>query len=105
MLALAPTIVEIVYWSALISIPYGEGLSRLLASSVSKGGGSAGSYGEELPKHVEEPTCESFPTAFGCALTRTSHLRASDVQLHASFALQTLLETYPTARYPCDPRR
>lgn len=62
-LDIAPLVVEIVYWSALISIPYGENLSRLLNGSVSKGGGSAGSYAKELPRHPEEPTCKSlFPS-------------------------------------------
>jgi len=55
---MAPTIAELVFWTALISIPYGEGLSRVLRGSVSREGGSDGSYGKQLPKHIEEPSCE-----------------------------------------------
>ncbi|KAK6910984.1 hypothetical protein I203_105019 [Kwoniella mangroviensis CBS 8507] len=55
-LKIASGIVEVVYWVAMISIPYSEELDRLLTGGVSQGGGSSGSYGEELPKHCEEPT-------------------------------------------------
>ncbi|KAK8854514.1 hypothetical protein IAR55_003253 [Kwoniella newhampshirensis] len=54
-LNIASLVYEIVYWMALISIPYYEQLDRLLEGGHSKGGGSAGSYGEKLPKHYEEP--------------------------------------------------
>ena len=59
-IAIAPTVVELVYWAAVISIPYGDPLDRLLVGAKSKGGGSSGSYGSDLPKHVEEPTCTSL---------------------------------------------
>lgn len=58
-LVIASMVLEIVYWAALFVVPYGEGMSRLLKGSVSRGGGSAGSYGHQLPRHVEEPSCES----------------------------------------------
>ncbi|OCF40975.1 ATP-binding cassette transporter [Kwoniella heveanensis CBS 569] len=55
-LRIASGIVEVVYWAAMISMPYSEGLDRLLSGSVSKGGGSSGSYGHNLPIHPEEQT-------------------------------------------------
>nr|XP_019045027.1 ATP-binding cassette transporter [Kwoniella bestiolae CBS 10118]OCF23957.1 ATP-binding cassette transporter [Kwoniella bestiolae CBS 10118] len=54
-LRIASGVVEVVYWVAMISIPYSEGLDRLLDGGVSQGGGTSGSYGEKLPKHCEEP--------------------------------------------------
>ncbi|WWD19355.1 hypothetical protein CI109_103814 [Kwoniella shandongensis] len=54
-LQIASSVYEIVYWIALISIPYYETLDRLLIGGHSRGGGSSGSYGEKLPKHYEEP--------------------------------------------------
>lgn len=55
-ISLAPLIVELVYWAMLISVPYGQTLSRLLADARSRGGASSGSYGHNLPRHIEEPT-------------------------------------------------
>ncbi|ODN87389.1 ATP-binding cassette transporter [Cryptococcus wingfieldii CBS 7118] len=47
--------VEIVYWFALLGLPYHESLDRLLSGGKSARGGSNGSYGNQLPKHCEEP--------------------------------------------------
>ncbi|WRT68702.1 uncharacterized protein IL334_005682 [Kwoniella shivajii] len=55
-LRIASGVLEMVYWVALISIPYSEGLDRLLEGGVSQGGSSSGSYGTKLNKHCEEPT-------------------------------------------------
>jgi hypothetical protein len=62
LLGIAPSVIELIYWTFLISIPYGEGLDRLLEGGKSKGGGTSGSYGKELPQHLEEPTCKSSET-------------------------------------------
>ncbi|RXK42365.1 ATP-binding cassette transporter [Tremella mesenterica] len=51
-----PIVVELLYWLVLISIPYTPKLDRLLAGGRTKGGGSSGSYGAKLPRHLEEPT-------------------------------------------------
>ena len=56
-LLIASTAVELVWWSILISVPYGETLDRMLNGGVSHGGGTSGSYGSKLPKHIEDPTC------------------------------------------------
>ncbi|ORX38217.1 ABC transporter type 1, transmembrane domain-containing protein [Kockovaella imperatae] len=61
-LDLAPPIFEAVYWCLMISIPYYEGLENVLEGGRSKGGGSLGSYGAKLPRHIEEPT-SSFSRA------------------------------------------
>ncbi|ORY32179.1 ABC transporter type 1, transmembrane domain-containing protein [Naematelia encephala] len=53
---LAPPIVELVFWALLISVPYAEDMTDLLAGINSRGGGSSGSYGSKLPSHPEEPT-------------------------------------------------
>nr|XP_018261799.1 ATP-binding cassette transporter [Kwoniella dejecticola CBS 10117]OBR83957.1 ATP-binding cassette transporter [Kwoniella dejecticola CBS 10117] len=55
-LRIASGIIEVVYWIAMISLPYSESLDRLLEKGFSQGGGSSGSYGEKLPTHCEEPT-------------------------------------------------
>lgn len=60
LMSIASLVLEVVYWSALMMVPYGEGLSKLLKGSISNGGGTAGSYGKQLPKHVEEPSCTYF---------------------------------------------
>ena len=57
-LSLASNVFELVYWCALVTIPYSEDLDNALSGSRSKGGGSLGSYGADLPKHIEEPTCK-----------------------------------------------
>ncbi|WWC71269.1 uncharacterized protein I206_105222 [Kwoniella pini CBS 10737] len=54
-LIIASGILEVVYWIAMISIPYSENLDRLLEKGFSQGGGTSGSYGTKLPKHCEEP--------------------------------------------------
>ena len=59
-IAIAPSVVELFYWAAVVSIPYADPLDRLLEGAKSKGGGSSGSYGSELRKHIEEPTCTSL---------------------------------------------
>ncbi|WVQ80023.1 hypothetical protein IAT38_002124 [Cryptococcus sp. DSM 104549] len=56
LLKIACSVVEAVYWVALVSVPYYEGLDNLLEGGKSKGGGSSGSYGTKLRKHCEEPT-------------------------------------------------
>ncbi len=79
-IAIAPAIVELLFWTAIISIPYAEPLDRLLDGSKSKGGGSSGSYGSELPRHLEEPTCtcirpddsRNIPDAFLAAFSRAT---------------------------------
>jgi hypothetical protein len=52
-----PTVVETVYWAVLMSLPYATPMSGLLFGRSSKGGGTLGNYGKELPAHLEEPTC------------------------------------------------
>lgn len=63
LLTIMPVVVEGIYWSALISLPYGESMTRLLKGGKSKGGGSTGSFGKDLPRHPEEPSCTSNPLA------------------------------------------
>ncbi|WVR09322.1 hypothetical protein IAU60_006387 [Kwoniella sp. DSM 27419] len=62
-LTIACVIVELVYWAAMISMPYSEQTGRILQGGVSKGGGSSGSYGKKLPRHPEEET-SPFSRAF-----------------------------------------
>lgn len=47
-------ITEIVYWAALISVPYYDSLDQLLAGAVSHGGANVANG---LKNHIEEPTC------------------------------------------------
>jgi len=49
--ALAPAVIEMVYWAALVSVPYYDGLDRLLAGAVCHGGIGY----PEWPRHLEEP--------------------------------------------------
>lgn len=105
-LGLAPTIAELVFWTALISIPYGEGLGKILRGSVSRRGGSDGSYGKQLPKHIEEPSCESTMTcnaadqvAAECVALTYSHLWSGDLLFHAPSSVQALLHTNPAGRH------
>lgn len=51
-LALAPTCVQLLYWSLLMSIPYYDSLDRILDGAISHGGIGA----PPLPRHIEEPT-------------------------------------------------
>lgn len=51
-----PVVIECLYWSALISIPYYDELDRVLAGAVSHGGGTSGTDGK-APANIEEPTC------------------------------------------------
>ncbi|KAI9634405.1 ABC transporter type 1, transmembrane domain-containing protein [Dioszegia hungarica] len=51
-----PTVVEVVYWLMLMSLPYASRMQGLLSAGRSRGGGSLGSYGTDLPHHIEEPT-------------------------------------------------
>jgi hypothetical protein len=50
-------VTELVYFFALICIPYQDPLDRLLGGAHSKGGGNSGSD-VPLPKHYEEPICK-----------------------------------------------
>lgn len=50
---LVPTVVEFIWWAALISVPYYDSLDRLLAGAVCHGGIGTG---EGAPAHLEEPT-------------------------------------------------
>ena len=56
-LYIASLVVEIVFWVAVINVPYAEPLDRILDGAVSHGGGSSGAGGKKLPHHIEDPTC------------------------------------------------
>lgn len=51
---LLPVIVETVYWTVLVTVPYYEPMDGLLSGAASRGGLGAG----PIPNHLEEPTCE-----------------------------------------------
>lgn len=50
---------NIVYWFMMIIIPYSARMGGVLSGATSHGGGSLGSYGKKLPRHIEEPSCQS----------------------------------------------
>lgn len=69
-----PTAIELAYFLVVISVPYGDRMDGLLRGKVSNGGGSLGSFGADLPRHEEQPTCE---------LPRLRHWLTVQLCLHA----------------------
>lgn len=55
-LDVASLAISIVYWAAMMSVPYTSAMDGLFYGARSRGGGSASSFGTSLPKHIEEPT-------------------------------------------------
>ena len=94
---------EVLYWVALVSIPYSEYLDNALESGTSKGGSSLGSYGAKLPAHIEEPSCE-LPS-IECRLMLLSGVRPSGLHLHATSVVQTLPQHHPIGGYTSHSRR
>jgi hypothetical protein len=80
--SIAPPIFESIYWAVLVSIPYGEDLDRLLDGAVSKGGSSSGSFGQEIPRHIEEPTSAFSRATYGFMLPLLFRHYYNPIKLH-----------------------
>ena len=50
--------VAIGYWISMMAVPYADSMDGLLAGAGSKGGGSSGSFGKVVSRHIEEPQCK-----------------------------------------------
>ena len=84
-LDILPTASEVIYWMGLMSIPYAAPLQGLLSAGRSKGGGSLGSYGTKLPRHIEEPACKS-----SIDNTDISRILSWDIYIHAPLSHSSL---------------
>ena len=93
-------VVELVYFFALICIPYQDPLDRLLCGAHSKGGGNSGSD-VPLPKHYEEPIC-MFPSRPGITELTNSRLVKGDIRIHHTLPCQTLLQRHQAGRSTSD---
>lgn len=87
--------VAIGYWAAMMAMPYAQPLSGLLLGAGSKGGGSSGNFGKDVSKHIEEPTCTSFRSAYyATLLSRISNGAAAFARAAYTFMLPFLAKHY-----------